>query len=63
MALAVCVDYEAFYHCVVVDFVYLKLLGMAEMLKNLSVFVSYCNFYCTVSFEFSIVKDFNAFLN
>ena len=40
-----------------------KLLGMTEVLEDLSVFVSYCNFYCTVSFAFSIVKDFNAFLN
>ena len=37
--------------------------GVTEVLKDLSVFVSYCNFHCAVSFAFSIVKDFNAFLN
>ena len=41
----------------------LKLLGMTEVLKDLSVLMSYCNFRCAVSFEFSIVKDFSAFLN
>ena len=41
----------------------LKLLGMTEVLKDLSVFMSYCNFHCAVSFAFSIVKDFSAFLN
>ena len=39
------------------------LFGMTEVLKDLPVFVSYCNFNCAVSSEFSIVKDFNAFLN
>jgi len=37
--------------------------GVTEVLKDLSVFVSYCNFHCAVSFAFSIVKDFKAFLN
>ena len=41
----------------------LKLLGVAEVLKNLSVFISYCNFHCAISFVFPIVKDFSAFLN
>ena len=50
-------NFSAFY-CV-----NLKLLGVAEVLKNLSVFISYCNFHCAVSFVFPIVKDFSAFLN
>ena len=41
----------------------LKLFGMTEVLKDLSVLISYCNFHCAVSLGFSIVKDFNAFLN
>ena len=33
----------------------LELLGMTEVLKDLSVFLSYCNFQCAGSLEFSIV--------
>ena len=57
------IHYFAAYNFSVLCVINLKLFGMAEVLKDLSVFVSYCNFYCTVSFAFSIVKDFNAFLN
>ena len=60
---AVGIDYFTVYDFSVFCGINLKLLGMTEVLKDLSVFVSYCNFYCTVSFAFSIVKDFNAFLN
>ena len=34
-----------------------------ERSADLFVSVSYCNCYCVVFFEFSIVKDFSAFLN
>ena len=60
---AVGIDYFTIYDFSVFCGINLKLLGMAEVLKDMSVFVSYCNFHCIVSFEFSIVKDFNAFLN
>ena len=33
----------------------LKLLGMSEVLKNLSVFISYCNFHKFISISLFIV--------
>ena len=63
MTAAVSIYYFTVYDFSVFCGINLKLLGMAEVLKDMSVFVSYCNFHCIVSFEFSIVKDFNAFLN
>ena len=60
---AVGIDYFTVYDFPALCVINLKLLGVAEVLKNLSVFISYCNFHCTVSFEFSMVKDFSALLN
>jgi hypothetical protein len=36
----------------------LKLLGMSEVLKNLSVFISYCNFHIVISISLFISIDF-----
>jgi len=60
---AVGVNHFAFYNCSILCGINLKLLGVTEVLKDLPIFVSYCNFHCAVSFELSIVKDFSAFLN
>jgi len=60
---AVGINYFAVYDFSVFCGINLKLLCVTEVQKDLSVFVSYCNFHCIVSFAFSVVKDFNAFLN
>jgi len=46
------------YNGAVLDSIHLVLCGMAEVLKDFSVFVSYCNFYLDVSFAFSCFNDF-----
>ena len=39
------------YDLAVLYLIELKLCGVTEVLKDLSVFISYCNFHCTVSFS------------
>ena len=63
MTAAVSIDHFAIDDFSVLGGINLKLFGMAEVLEDLSVLISYCNLHCAVSFEFSIVKDFSTFLN
>ncbi len=43
---------------IVLHLIDLKLFGVAEVLEDLSVFVSYCNSHLTVSFAFNCFMDF-----
>ena len=45
VAASLCSDYLCLSNLSVLYLVYLKLLGMTEMLKDLTVFVSYCYFH------------------
>ena len=46
------------YNGTFLNIIHFELFGMAEMLEDLSVFVSCCNFHFTCSFVFSYFKDF-----
>lgn len=52
--------YDLFsYDPAVLDIIQFELLGMSEMLKNLSVFVSNCDSHCIASFLHNDLMKFN----
>ena len=55
---SVCVNDLCLYNGIVLDIIHLELCGMAEVLKDISVFISDCNFHLTVSFVFNCFNDF-----
>ena len=58
VAASVGVDDLCIYNDTVLHIVHLELCGVAEVLKDISVFVGYCNFHVSVSFGFNCFKDF-----
>ena len=58
VAASVGIYYFCIYDFAILYLVELKLRGMTEVLKDLSVFIGYCNFHLSVSFGFNCFKDF-----
>ena len=57
VAATVGIYYFCIYDLAILHLVELKLCGMTEVLKDLSVFVGYCNFHCIVSVS-TFLSDF-----
>ena len=55
---AVCIDYLRLDYFAVLDVVHLEVLGVTEMLKDISVFISYCDSHCVCSF-LNFILQFN----
>ena len=62
MSAAIGIDYLGGENFITVNGINLKLLRVAEMLKNFTIAVSYCDFHLMISFRF-VFRLFNDFLN